>query len=186
MEPVETPAPSPYGLCECGCGGVTEIAKQSRTDRGWVRGQPKRWIAGHQNRQAWGPHLYTVEDRGHATPCWIWKGKPKSDGYVDVKRFGKSTKAHRFAWLEAGNVIPEGRELDHLCRVRNCVNPAHLEAVTPTTNVRRSARPKLTLPIAEEIRARATGRRGERPDLAREYGVTYRTIRLILLREIWA
>lgn len=69
--------------------------------------------------------------------CWLWKGRIKKDGYGQFDLGGKSIYAHRVAYeLEVGD-IPKGLNLDHLCRVRNCVNPNHLEAVTFRENVLR-------------------------------------------------
>ena len=47
--------------------------------------------------------------------------------------------AHRYVYLTSGHEIPEGLELDHLCRNRRCVNPDHLEPVTKSENMRRAA-----------------------------------------------
>lgn len=71
--------------------------------------------------------------------CWLWLGGRSRTGYG---KFGLGTGkgwklAHRTAYELAVGPIPEGRQLDHLCRVRHCVNPAHLEPVTRTENVRR-------------------------------------------------
>lgn len=70
--------------------------------------------------------------------CWLWTGTVPKNGYG---RFGigvgQSTWAHRASWLLFRGPIPMDRELDHLCRVRRCVNPAHLEPVTHLENVRR-------------------------------------------------
>ena len=54
-------------------------------------------------------------------------------------RFRDRILAHRWAWLEANGPIPQGLELDHLCRVPPCINPAHMEPVTHAENMRRSA-----------------------------------------------
>lgn len=70
-------------------------------------------------------------------PCWIFRGA--SDRGYGVLRFeGRAIRAHRFSVEVAfGRKVPPGLQLDHLCRVKACVNPAHLEAVTPGTNMRR-------------------------------------------------
>ena len=63
--------------------------------------------------------------------CWLWTGHIKSNGYG---QFRKNTIAHREALEKLGVKIPAGMEPDHLCRTRHCVNPAHLEVVSPQEN----------------------------------------------------
>lgn len=65
--------------------------------------------------------------------CWLWKGGRDRRGYG---RFGGRI-AHRVVYSALVGPIPEGLELDHLCLVIACVNPAHLEPVTPAENMRR-------------------------------------------------
>lgn len=69
--------------------------------------------------------------------CWLWKASINGGGYGQFRLDGKLRKAHRVAWEMLVGPIPEGRHLDHLCRVRNCVNPDHLEPVTQAENIRR-------------------------------------------------
>lgn len=79
----------------------------------------------------------TVEDRGHTSPCWIWQlGVDR--GYGDCTLGGRHIKAHRVAYVAFVGPIPDGLHIDHLCRVRACCNPDHLEAVTCAENNRRS------------------------------------------------
>lgn len=70
--------------------------------------------------------------------CWVWTAGRFPSGYGCFKLNGKSTLAHRVAYEWLIGPIPEGLEIDHLCRVRGCCNPAHLEPVTPAENVQRA------------------------------------------------
>lgn len=70
--------------------------------------------------------------------CWIWTGS-SATGYGVFKGNNKRQgPAHRFAYELLVGPIPEGLQLDHLCRVTLCVNPQHLEPVTPGENCRRA------------------------------------------------
>lgn len=75
--------------------------------------------------------------------CWIWPNAPDSDGYPIVKVGGRSRRAHRLFYEMLVGPIPDGLQLDHLCRVRNCVNPEHLEPVTCRENVQRGLKGRL-------------------------------------------
>ena len=82
--------------------------------------------------------------------CWLWTGAKSSAGYGQISDRGRALYAHRLAYEWLVTPIPEGLVIDHLCRVRHCVNPDHLEPVTQAENVRRgetgaasSARAKL-------------------------------------------
>lgn len=81
------------------------------------------------------PHPTASYD-GH--PCWEWKGGGVPAGYGAIGINKRSTYAHRVSHELFNGPIPYGFEIDHLCRNRWCVNPSHLEAVTRTTNIRRS------------------------------------------------
>ena len=72
--------------------------------------------------------------------CWLWTGALKSGGYGQFFA-EKYALAHRVAYELVVGPIPEGLTLDHLCRVHNCVNPAHLEPVTNGENLRRGMGP---------------------------------------------
>lgn len=72
--------------------------------------------------------------------CWVWTGALNSAGYGVIGLGGRSAGVgyvHRVMFERAHGPIPEGLEVDHLCRTRSCANPAHLEAVTRTENNRR-------------------------------------------------
>lgn len=74
--------------------------------------------------------------------CWIWQGRPTNAGYglmtLRTDGVARSTSAHRVAYETFVGPVPDGLVLDHLCRVRMCVNPAHLEPVTSRENTMRS------------------------------------------------
>lgn len=69
--------------------------------------------------------------------CWRWTGFISHKGYGRFRFASNVGHAHRFAYVALVGSIGEGREIDHLCRVRDCVNPEHLEAVTHAENLKR-------------------------------------------------
>jgi hypothetical protein len=72
--------------------------------------------------------------------CWLWTaGTCRGYGHFHASRSvgGRTLRAHRVAYELLRDPIPEGMHLDHLCRVRGCVNPDHLEVVTGATNTLR-------------------------------------------------
>ena len=73
-----------------------------------------------------------------ASDCWLWTGATKPGGYGNFWDGEKVTGAHQFSYRVFNGAIPKGLQIDHLCHVRCCVNPDHLEAVTPRVNALRS------------------------------------------------
>jgi hypothetical protein len=75
-----------------------------------------------------------VSDSG----CWLWQSSlcPHGYAYTSKKRYGQR-RVHRVSYTLLVGQIPEGLVLDHLCRVKNCINPHHLEPVTDRENLRR-------------------------------------------------
>lgn len=101
---------------------------------------------------------YTVTDKG----CWRWHGSFFTNGYGQFPvRYGQGRQkcflAHRYSYELDRGPIPDGLVLDHLCRNRSCVNPAHLEAVTTRTNIIRGDHP-----IADQV-TRTHCKRGGHP-----------------------
>lgn len=78
---------------------------------------------------------YSVNEHG----CWVWIRQLNNDGYGLIwdGRVRQKVCAHRVSYELARGSIPSGLELDHLCRVRACINPDHLEPVIHAENIRR-------------------------------------------------
>jgi hypothetical protein len=126
-------------LCECGCGQETPLASKTQTSKGWVKGCPVRFVSGHQARTQ-----QARASRDPATGCLLWRGRLTDDGYPEATINGATLRLHRYAWEYVNGPVPEGMVLDHRCRSRACLNPHHLEPVTPAENVRRGALARLT------------------------------------------
>jgi hypothetical protein len=66
--------------------------------------------------------------------CWLWVGYRNADGYGITSHRNRTWKAHRLIYTMLVAPIPDGLTIDHLCRQRCCVNPAHMEPVPFATN----------------------------------------------------
>lgn len=77
--------------------------------------------------------------------CWEWQGPTcgTNNNYGRFHSHGKKIMAHRFAYMELVGDIPNGYEIDHLCRNPSCVNPNHLEVVTRRENILRGLLPEI-------------------------------------------
>ena len=73
-----------------------------------------------------------------ASGCWLWTGGMNGTGYGRVKLNKRMQYPHRVAYEAMVGAVPAGLQLDHLCRNRSCCNPAHLEAVTASENMKRA------------------------------------------------
>lgn len=105
-------------------------------------GVPVNSTPGHQ-----GFHTIDVVERIRAAievnsqGCWLWQRALNHNGYGQIQYQGKKQAAHRVAYEVFVGPIPAGLQIDHLCRVRPCVNPEHLEAVSPRENTLRTFSP---------------------------------------------
>lgn len=98
--------------------------------------------------------------------CWLWTAGMLPNGYGQFDH----TTAHRVAYELAVGEIPAGFHVDHLCRVLTCVNPAHLEAVTPSENNRRGyAAPIAAARVIAASKARKTCKHGHAMTPENEY-----------------
>jgi len=80
--------------------------------------------------------------------CWLWTGTQNGKGYGKMVWRGRKCGAHRVSYALLKSPLTEGLELDHLCRVRACVNPAHLEQVTSRVNSLRAYAAARALDVA--------------------------------------
>lgn len=76
--------------------------------------------------------------------CWEWLGGDNGHGYGLFWYGNRLVKAARFAYEQTHGIIPDGLQLDHLCRNHKCVNPQHLEPVTGSMNTKRGLLPLIS------------------------------------------
>ena len=172
-------AKSPVLLpCRCGCGGFSP--------RGLLRGHNRRMVGRKPKirriRQPRHTDVHTTYTIDPSTGCWNWKRHLTQSGYGEITCAGVHYVAHRWVYEELVGPIPEGLQLDHLCRNRGCVNPAHLEPVTPRENTRRSSATKLN--AADIVAIRGIVGMSQRA-IAAQYGVSESLISLIRRGKHW-
>ncbi len=153
--------PDPPDVCQ-----VEGCERGGRLRRGWCGKHYKRW------QKHGDPHVVLessgqtgnylpVEPRIHEysetdeNGCWVWTAaKTAEDGYGKLSVEGTLTPAHRASYEVFVGPIPDGLDIDHLCRNRSCVNPEHLEPVTRRENLLRGQT------LAAENAARTHCKRG--------------------------
>lgn len=170
-----------YGECHCGCGEKTIVNKRTYSHLGWKKGEPRKYLLGHNS---WGrkkTNRYKIDKNG----CWIWQ-LSKNVGYGRIRIDGKKEyRAHRYYYEKYKGIIPQGMQLDHLCRNRACVNPEHLEVVTNAENSRRGKRAKLNWKKVGEIRELNPITKRDYVEVAKKYGVDESTIRSVVYNKSW-
>jgi HNH endonuclease len=108
--------------------------------RGWCWKHYARWQRNGTTediRPTVEQRFWAKVDQGDGTGCWLWTGAKLHGGYGHMRGGTADTTAHRIAYELLVGPIPKGLEIDHLCRVRACVRPDHLEPVTRAENDRR-------------------------------------------------
>jgi len=128
---------------------VMPDCEQRAIARGWCHRHYKRWQTHGDPAYTppvkdWRPRFWARVDKAAPGGCWIWTGAVEGKGYGAPSINGVKRPAHRLAYEDLVGPVPEGLHLDHLCRVRRCVNPAHLEPVTSRENTLRGVQAKLT------------------------------------------
>jgi DNA-binding XRE family transcriptional regulator len=142
---------------------------------GWVKGQPRPFVKGHNGTGRARGADYTTEDRGHDTPCWVWAKTQNEKGYGVMVRDRAYRAAHVVYYEKTHGPVPAGLEIDHLCRVRACVNPSHLEAVTHKENMIRSVEATHVRGVSE-LRDHRVALRMSQADVASCFGVGQPTV----------
>lgn len=129
------------GICKCGCGEPTPIAIKTSARRGQRKGEPIPFLRGHHSTPSLAERFWAKVDRSDPAGCWIWVGTRLVGGYGKLQYRKRQLLAHRVAYELVRGPIPDGLVIDHLCRVRHCVNPDHLEVVESRENTRRGMSP---------------------------------------------
>jgi len=122
--------------------------------------------------------------------CWRWQGSRDTGGYGNFFAEDKSRKAHRLTYRHFCGEIPEGMDVMHICDVRTCVNPAHLEVGTRQDNMadcsRKGCAANVRFKPKDALRIRELCELGiSQAEIARQFGISQATVSRIRRRERW-
>lgn len=116
-------------VCNCGCG--------QPLPPGLYKGSVRRFVRGHGSCRPAQERFWEKVRQDEASDCWLWTAARSSTGYGSFGMDRRTHNAHRVAYIWMVGEPPEGLHLDHLCDVRHCVNPYHLEPVPLAVNIKR-------------------------------------------------
>lgn len=187
-------------LCECGCGGVAPIAPQTFARLGCKKGQPMRYIRGHNTKGIERTPL-AIRFWSKVTKtegCWLWTASKRTSGHGNFKVGRRAIPAQRVAYELCVGPIPEGLFVCHKCDNPPCVNPEHLFLGTHADNMRdKVAKGRQSAPKGEkhrlakftdaqvlEVRALYSGG-ADVLELADKYHVDDMTMCNLLRRKTW-
>lgn len=190
----------PYGYCQCGCGNKTEIATKTDRTYGYVKGEPRLWIRGHNVSQTVVERFWSrVAITADPSKCWEWQGVILDSGYGQIRIHQRGISTHRLAYELTNGAIPHGLNVCHTCDNKKCCNPAHLflgTALDNTLDKMKKGRQavlqgeshgshKLTAEQVLSIRDQHDNNSVDVHTLAREFGVCVGTISHIVKRRTW-
>jgi hypothetical protein len=184
----------PYGYCECHCGARTNLAPYTYAKYGWIKGEPLRFIHGH-NKLRLGTDRWTlIPELG----CHRWYGALTGAGYGAFRVGDRLELAHVWFYNQAhpDHAVASADELDHVCHSRDrscpggstclhrrCVNVEHLEPIPHEQNIQRGRNSKL---VPAQVRAILTiGRSQPLRMIAAQYGMSSGQISNILSGYSW-
>jgi hypothetical protein len=192
------------GVCQCGCGKKTDIARVTLKKLGQVSGKPLRCIRGHRkNRPAPRPLIQRISEsyiEDKETGCWNWQKKLDKKGYGRIRVKDTNSKdrmmlAHRASFEVHHGQIPSSTLVCHKCDNPRCVNPSHMFIGTHKDNSddkinkgrdrhatgEENGISKINQKTVDEIRASALSLR----QLASIYGLSYGHVGKIKRNEFW-
>jgi len=191
------------GLCKCGCGQSAPIAHQTDKARGYVKGQPRDYVTGHNGRRPVAERFWEkVHKQDGDDACWLWTAALYSNGYghFTISKT-EHVLAHRYSYLLANGTIDPTLKVLHSCDDPKCVNPSHLSQGTQQKNmadmherqrgrknyVRGEKAPsaKLSAEQTREIRERYGKGGVTYAELAAEFGVAKTTIGALVRGQTW-